>query len=83
MGLKKGHICDFNLCFELATPTNRYALYLIGDPDGDAVGEVDVEVGEVLDGGRDALLDGAEEIPRVLLHPTLPRMEALDLDLVV
>ena len=56
---------------------------LIGDPDGDAVGEVDVEAGEVDDGGRDALLDGAEELPRVLLHPTLPRVDGLDLDLVV
>ena len=56
---------------------------LIGDADGDAVCEVDVEAGEVLDGGGDALLDGAEELPRVLLHPARPRVDGLDLDLVV
>ena len=57
--------------------------YLIGDSDRDAVCQVDVEPGEVEDGGRDALLDGAEEQHRILLHPPLLRVDGLHFDLVV
>ena len=58
-------------------------MYLICNADCHAVCEIDIEPGEVYDGGRNALLDGPEQLERILLHPSLLRVDGLHFDLVV